>query len=142
MARTNLGPRPAGRLQNEGSVFEALTTAAILSSLAAAPTEGQAAGFRRGTPQVATEATRPAGRQVRVSRESLAIAACRARAGRHGEATYKDLRLAGYRTFLVTGTIAPNRSEQRRLGRGPWTFRCTVRGEGEILDFKAGPAKR
>jgi len=114
-------------------------TAMILSS--SAPAESQAAGFRRDTPQVATESAKPVGRQGRVSRESLAIAACRTRAARHGAATYKELRLAGYRTFLISGTIAPNRDEQRRRGRGPWTFRCKVGGEGEILGFEAGPAR-
>lgn len=122
-------------------MFEAFATAFILSSFPAPSAEGQAAGFRRGTPQVATESAKPVGRQGRVSRESLAIAACRARAARHGEATYKELRLAGYRTFLITGTIAPNRDAQRRRGRGPWSFSCKVRGEGEILDFQAGPAR-
>lgn len=123
-------------------MFEVLTAATILLSLAPAPTDAQAAGFRRQTPQVATDGVKRVPRQGRISRESLAIAACRNRAATHGTATYKDLRLAGYRTFLVTGTIAPSRAEQRRRGRGPWAFRCTVRGEGEILDFKAGPAGR
>ncbi|NIJ22078.1 hypothetical protein FHS95_003789 [Sphingomonas naasensis] len=122
-------------------MFPALVTAMILSLPAAAGT-GQAAGFHRDTPQVATESAKPGGRQVRVSRESLAIAACRTRAARLGEATYKDLRLAGFRTYLVTGSIVPNRAEQRRGGIGPWSFRCTVRGEGEIVRFDAGPARR
>lgn len=122
-------------------MLEVLTAAAILVSLAPMPAGGQAAGFRRDTPQVATDGVKPGRQQGRVSRESLAIAACRSRAARHGAATYKELRLAGYRTFLVTGTIAPNRDAQRRNGRGPWTFRCTVRGEGEILGFEAKPAR-
>lgn len=122
-------------------MFEAFATVLILSSFPAPSMDGQAAGFRRGTPQVATESAKPVGRQGRVSRESLAIAACRARAARHGEATYKELRLAGYRTFFITGTIAPNRDAQRRRGRGPWRFSCKVRGEGEILDFRAVPAQ-
>lgn len=117
-------------------------TAAILTALAATPTGGQAAGFRRDTPQVATDSVKPVGRQGRVSRESLAIAACRTRAARHGAATYKELRLAGRHTYLITGTIAPSRAEQRRRGHGPWTFSCKVRGEGEILGFEAGPARR
>lgn len=123
-----------------------IATAGFLLSFAAAPAERQAAGFQRGTPQVATDGVKPVGRQGRVSRESLSIAACRARAARHGEARFKELRLAGRHTYLVTGTVLPNRSERRlhsdRRGHGPWTFSCTVRGEGEIVAFKVGPPRR
>ena len=120
-------------------MFEALAIAATLSSLAA-PAGGQAAGFRRDTPQVATDGVKPVGRQGRVSKESLSIAACRTRAARLGEATFKQLRLVDRTTYLVTGTIV--QGPDRRRARSVSTYRCTVRGEGEILAFKvAAPAR-
>lgn len=103
--------------------------AGVSLSLALSPGAGQAAGFQRQTPHVVTDGVKPRpGRQGRVSKESLSIAACRARASRQGQATFKEMRLAGPSTYLVIGTIA------RR--RGHLTYRCTVRGEGEILSFK------
>lgn len=102
---------------------------------------GQASGFQRHTPAVATDGVKPGGRQGRVSRESLSIAACRARAAREGEASFKDMRLVGRYTYLVTGSIAPRRKAADRRGRAR-SYSCTVRGEGEILAFKIGPVAR
>lgn len=116
-------------MQKGDAVLELMMTAGVSLALAVAPGASEAAGFQRQTPHVATDGVKPRpGRQGRVSKESLSIAACRARAARHGEATFKDMRLAGRGTYLVIGTIA------RR--RGQLTYRCTVRGEGEILSFK------
>lgn len=116
-------------MQKGDAVLELMMTAGVSLALAFTPGAGQAAGFQRHTPQVATDGVKPRpDRQGRVSKESLSIAACRARAARQGEATFKEMRLTGRSTYLVTGTIA------RR--RGHLTYRCTVRGEGEILSFK------
>lgn len=117
----------------------------ISLGLAVATDASPAAGFQRTPPTIATDGVKPGGRQGRVSKESLSIAACRTRAARHGEASYKELRLAGRQTFLVTGTIVPSREQRRRStnrAASRWTFSCTVRGEGEILAFKTEPALR
>ena len=117
-------------------MFERITSAGIALLLAASPAVGQTAGFQRQTPAVATDSVKPVGRQGRVSRESLSIAACKARAARDGAATFKEMRLLGRHTFLVTGTIMPARRTS-----GQRIYSCTVRGEGEILAFKTSPAR-
>lgn len=144
MARSDAGCR-AGRIcKDEGMVFAILATGISLS-LAVAADARPAVGFQRTPPSIATDGVKPGSRQGRVSKESLSIVACRTRAARHGEATYKELRLAGRQTFLVTGTIVPSREERRRSSdraAGRWTFSCTVRGEGEIVAFRTEPALR
>jgi hypothetical protein len=146
LARNDAGCRTdgVGRFcRDEGIVFAIFITGISLSLAVAA--DASPAGFQRTPPTIATDGVKPGVRQGRVSKESLSIAACRTRAARHGEATYKELRLAGRQTFLVTGTIIPSREERRRSSNraaSRWTFSCTVRGEGEIVAFKTEPALR
>ncbi|TFI57410.1 hypothetical protein E2493_15130 [Sphingomonas parva] len=108
-----------------------------LSSAAAQGVQPDPATFRRDTPAVAPQGGKGGQGMGRISKESVAIAACRARAATLGAATFGDLRLAGYRTYLITGTIVPPRGRGRTL-----SYRCTVRGAGEILDFKTARAPR
>jgi hypothetical protein len=113
--------------------------------MAAGPANPDPARFERNTLAVAAESAKPGMRGGRVSKESLAIAACRARAGRLGAATFGKLQLVARNIVLVAGTITPPpRAGGGRSsgGTGPQSYRCTVRGEGEILDFTTAPLRR
>jgi hypothetical protein len=122
-------------------MFGLFAAAALAASIVAPPAAGQDMAPRRGTRAIPTDAAKPTVRQPRVSRESLAIVACTARAAKQGQASFQDMRLVGRLTYLVTGTIVAPRGPRPRGSAAAWTFACTVRGGGEILAFKAKPAR-
>lgn len=78
----------------------------------------------------------------RVSRESIAIAACRTAAARYGKLVDNDLRLLDRHTFLVSGLVVPATTGAAREVPDPVRkqqhFTCKVTDTGKVLDHTIG----
>ena len=93
-------------------------------------------------------AGKPTVRRGLVTRESLAIAACRKAAAPYGRLVGNDLQLLDRHTFLVSGMVTPpTGGAARELPdpvRKPTRFTCKVTRDGRLLDHDLGglPSRR
>ena len=110
----------------------------IALGLGPAAAETPPAHFDRGTFAAQAPSGKAAPRASLVTRQSLAIAACRAAAARHGKLVGNDLRLIDPHTYLVSGQILPasngSAAEAPDAKGKSRKFECKVTDTGKVLE--------
>lgn len=116
----------------------------LLIALSMSPAIAQTppATFDRSTIIPERGAGKPAVRTGLVTRESLAVAACRKAAAPHGKLVGNDLQLLDRHTFLISGMVVPPTGGAAREVpdpvRKPTRFTCKVTRDGRLLDHRMG----
>jgi hypothetical protein len=126
-----------------------LVACGLLIGLCVGPVAAETppAHFDRGTFAVESRAHQSGPGAGMVTRESIAIAACRAAAAPYGKLVGNDLRLIDRHTFLISGQIVPASNSAGREApvaiRKQQRFECKVTDTGKVVaqGFGSLPAR-